>query len=243
MPVGLPIYTARRFLGENNIHIPNAALAKLGALQGRARTVAEKGLIIQLLQDNNLLDKFTIPHWPIINNNSAERQARINRYLAAWRNIDQFADEDNLADEDDSEDQAASDTEIQDFNLKLESHLRDALARDLSKLEKGLALYSENGISGVEFAIDGGRIDILARDQKGNFVVIELKNYRGRNRALGQILYYMAWIDKNKSNAGVKCRGMIVANTIDDELRLAASRVDGIELCKYTLSIQVEKVK
>ena len=66
-----------------------------------------------------------------------------------------------------------------------------------SVIEPGLQLYEEEGITGVEFPAGGGRsIDILAVDDKKRLVVIELKVARGYDRAVGQLLRYMAWIEK-----------------------------------------------
>jgi Endonuclease NucS C-terminal domain len=76
--------------------------------------------------------------------------------------------------------------------------------------------------------VDDGRIDILAVDKTGRHVVVELKVSRGRNRALGQLLYYMAWVDKNLGKG--PCRGMIIAKEITDDLALAVRRVQGASI-------------
>lgn len=78
-----------------------------------------------------------------------------------------------------------------------ERHLRDYLVRNLASLEQGLQLYEEEGINGVEFPAGGRFIDLLAVDQAGNFVVVELKVSRGYDRTVGQILRYMGWVEKN----------------------------------------------
>ena len=71
------------------------------------------------------------------------------------------------------------------------------LAKNPSVIEPGLQLYEEEGITGVEFPAGGGRsIDILAVDDKKHLVVIELKVARGYDRAVGQLLRYMAWIER-----------------------------------------------
>ncbi|MFZ4665357.1 MAG: endonuclease NucS domain-containing protein, partial [Prochlorotrichaceae cyanobacterium] len=80
-----------------------------------------------------------------------------------------------------------------------ESDLRDYLAKNLQVIEPGLMLYEEEGITGVEFPVGGRFIDILAVDSNGDFVVIELKVSRGYDRVIGQLLRYMAWIQKNQA--------------------------------------------
>ena len=63
---------------------------------------------------------------------------------------------------------------------------------------------------------------------------------RGRNKALGQLLYYMGWVDKHLGKGA--CRGIIVAREISDDLVLAAQRVQGVSLYRYKLSVSVERV-
>src|SRR5262249_17240118 len=106
--------------------------------------------------------------------------------------------------------------------------------------EPGLRLYDQNGKSGVEFPVEDGRIDILATDANNHFVVIELKVGRGRNRALGQLLYYMGWVDKHLGNG--QCRGIIIAKDIPEDLVLAVQRVPGVSLYSYKLAVSVELV-
>ena len=92
----------------------------------------------------------------------------------------------------------------------------------------------------MEFPVDGGRIDILAIDNANQFVVFELKLTRGRNKTLGQLLYYMGWVDKHLGNGS--CRGIIIAKEISDDLITAVQRVKGVSLYRYKLSVSVEKV-
>lgn len=70
--------------------------------------------------------------------------------------------------------------------------------------------------------------------------MLELKLSRGRNKALGQLLYYMGWVDKHLGNG--PCRGMIIAKEIPQDLILATGRVSGISLYKYHLSVSVERI-
>lgn len=137
---------------------------------------------------------------------------------------------------------------LEDINLgrstefAYESDLRDYLAKNLQVIESGLRLYEEEGITGIEFPVGGRFIDILAVDANGNFVVIELKVSRGYDRVIGQLLRYMAWIQKNQAESGQKVRGIIVAREISEDLLLACSLMPNIELCEYELSLVLKKV-
>jgi hypothetical protein len=84
-----------------------------------------------------------------------------------------------------------------------ESHLRDFLKDNLEIIEPGLTLYrdeEDSSIVGVEFECGGRRIDILAVDSTGTYVVIELKVSKGYERAVGQLLRYKSWVRKEMAN-------------------------------------------
>jgi endonuclease len=122
-----------------------------------------------------------------------------------------------------------------------ESDLRDFLAKSPSIIEPGLRLYEEEGITGIEFPAGGRYIDILAVDVEKRLVVIELKVSRGYDRVVGQLLRYMAWIEKNHAEPGQEVRGIIIAREISEDLRLACSCIPTVNLYEYELSVVVRK--
>jgi hypothetical protein len=124
-----------------------------------------------------------------------------------------------------------------------ESDLRDFLAKNLSVVEPGLQLYQEEGITGVEFPVGGRFIDILAVDIEKRLVVIELKVSRGYDRVVGQLLRYMAWIQKHHAEPGQAVRGIIAARDISDDLKLACSYLPAVALYEYELSVVLRKVE
>ena len=124
-----------------------------------------------------------------------------------------------------------------------EKDLQNFLAKNLSLIEPGLSLYMEEEISGIEFPAGNRSIDILAIDNKNNYVVIELKVSRGYDRVVGQILRYMAWIRKNHAEKGQKVRGIIIAREISDDLLLACSETTNVELYEYNLSVTLKKIE
>lgn len=123
-----------------------------------------------------------------------------------------------------------------------EHDLRDYLARNLRILEPSLKLYTDEGITGVEFPVGGRFIDILAVDHKGDYVVIELKVSKGYDRVVGQLLRYISWIKKNHAEPGQSVRGFIVAKQISEDLFLACSELPSISLYEYALSVTVKRV-
>src|SRR6266513_973714 len=69
-------------------------------------------------------------------------------------------------------------------SVSLERDLHSYLATRVSEIESGLTLV-ENGI---EFQVEAGKIDLLAKDSNNHSVVIELKAGKAKDNALGQLL-------------------------------------------------------
>jgi hypothetical protein len=122
-----------------------------------------------------------------------------------------------------------------------ERDLRNYLVRNLGLIEPGLRLYDEEGITGVEFPVGGRFIDILAVDKDGHYVVVELKVSRGYDRVVGQLLRYMGWVRQNMETSQA-VRGIIVANEITADLRLAASLIPDVRLIEYEISFKLRAV-
>lgn len=125
----------------------------------------------------------------------------------------------------------------------LERDLQRYLAENLGCIEAGLRLYVDDDLRGIEFEAGGGRrIDILALDRSGDFVVLELKVSRGYDRVVGQLLRYMNWVRKELADANQKVRGIIVCRAVSEDLRLACASIANVQLCEYKLSVTVSKV-
>lgn len=123
-----------------------------------------------------------------------------------------------------------------------EHDLRDYLARNLHLIEPSLRLYTDEGITGLEFPVGGRFIDILAVDQANNYVVIELKVSKGYDRVVGQLLRYVSWIKKNHAEAGQSVGGIIIAKEISDDLRLACLELPTVSLYEYSLAVSVKQI-
>jgi RecB family endonuclease NucS len=113
----------------------------------------------------------------------------------------------------------------------------------VDRIEPGLKPYDKiDGVSAVEFPVGGRYVDILAVDKSNNLVVVELKVSRGYDRVVGQLLRYMAWVAKHVAAEGQGVRGVIIANSISEDLLLACSRLEGVDLYEYRLSVSLSKV-
>ena len=133
----------------------------------------------------------------------------------------------------------------QELLFPVESHLRDFIANNIEAITVNghrLKLYvDENGRDGVEYPTDIGPIDILAVDEKGNFVVFELKLSRGADKAMGQISRYMGWIKKNLAE-DKRVKGVIVAKKVDEKLKYASSIIPDLSLFEYELNFKIREV-
>jgi hypothetical protein len=193
-----------------------------------------RGYVLELFEKHGVFEEFKTQHWAHGNTPAGETKRR--RYLRIKRQYEDFLAGRGPAVGPEEEFEEAE----ADQQFAAESDLRDFLAKNPSCIEQGLRLYQAEDQSGVEFPVEEGYIDILGVDCNDRYVVIELKLGKGRNKAMGQLLYYMGWIDKHLGKA--PCRGMIVAKEIPDDLILAAQRAPGVSLYRYNLSVSVEAV-
>lgn len=120
-------------------------------------------------------------------------------------------------------------SEPQAQRISLERDMQRALREQIEDLEPGLVIIDE----GVERAVTSGFIDILARDQTGCLVVIELKAGKVDSRVIGQTLGYMG--DLQEEDPETRVRGIIVAHEFDTRCRSAARAVPNLTLKSYAI--------
>lgn len=124
-----------------------------------------------------------------------------------------------------------------DVSLSLERDLHSYLSTRIGEIEDGLILVAD----GVEFQTDAGRIDLLAKDEQGCSVVIELKAGKAKDNALGQLLGYMGCLSTG-SNEHASARGILVASDFDQRVVYAARGLPSIKLFKYRVSFELQEV-
>lgn len=222
----LPLKAAYELL-EANGYVTDAAVLR-DAIQGKESNLrrAKRGMVLEVLRSKHLFDKFISECWPNgATEDGARRIARYEKYYQQWK---ESSDDTEAAEEDAvAEETLGADADT----FAYESDLRDYLAKNLSILEAGMTLWPvPDGQSAVEFAIDDNRrrIDILAKDQHGTPVVIELKVNRGHEKVIGQALYYKECV-KSKFDTP-SARIVLVAREISQELRVASKSISDIGL-------------
>lgn len=126
--------------------------------------------------------------------------------------------------------------------FSIEEDLQHFIGENFELLQFGnnLKLFHDStGRSGLYYPATGvGEIDILAVDDRGNYVVIELKRDRASDSAAAQLGRYMQWVEENfakKDKKGV--RGMIIA------YQGSASLVSSVKALRFSVQIKYYKLK
>lgn len=121
-----------------------------------------------------------------------------------------------------------------------ETDLQNYLAKNLQLIEPGLRLVGKDDEALEYDAGNKKRIDILANDKDGGYVVIELKVDRGYDQVLGQLSRYMGWIRRRVAEPGQAVRGVIVCRELSEDLRIACSENPNISLFEYNLAVTLK---
>lgn len=115
----------------------------------------------------------------------------------------------------------------------LEAGIEEAVKANLSQLK--LQLAEEAIQQQCNLGIGIGRTDLICRDEKQNYVVLELKAVHTSDIVVGQILRYMGYIRENwAQKEGKEGKGIILTPSYDEQLRLAAKEA-GIKVLRIRI--------
>jgi hypothetical protein len=131
----------------------------------------------------------------------------------------------------------------EEMEFALEKYLEDFIVAYWDKIDFGekLTLFEDDdGNDGQQYlAGDAGYIDILARDEKNNLVVVELKKGRKNDEVIGQVLRYMGWVRGNVAK-GAGVRGLIIVRDKDPKLDYALKEIaDKVKIKRYSVSFKL----
>ncbi len=134
----------------------------------------------------------------------------------------------------------------EEMSYALEKHLEEFIVENWQKIDFGekLTLYTdENGNTGKQYYTEEvGYIDLLAQDEKGGFVVIELKKGRKNDEVIGQVLRYIGWVRNKLGKPSAQVRGYIIVGERDSKLNYALQEIgDKVQAMVYKVSFKLTK--
>ncbi|RLI73768.1 hypothetical protein DRO97_06890, partial [Archaeoglobales archaeon] len=118
------------------------------------------------------------------------------------------------------------------FAISVEKDLHEFLKQNIKSLDPNLDILES------KYTTPAGRVDLIARDPKGNLYVIELKSTRASRKALGQLLGYIGAIKEEFPDKNV--RGILIASEFDDSLKYAVKALLNVILKKYKVEFKFE---
>ena len=128
---------------------------------------------------------------------------------------------------------AISETEFKSV-LVDEKILEDFLERHIKELEKGLRLIRR------QYPTISGPIDLLATDNKGRMVVIELKKNRVSDKVIGQVARYVSFLEREQDK---EVRAIIIGKKIDNNIKLAVNALScRTDLYNFDYRVNFERV-
>jgi hypothetical protein len=134
--------------------------------------------------------------------------------------------------------QTLGEAEFRELHV-LEKTLEDFLEFNLGLLEDGLVFVQR------QYPTASGPLDILARDRRRRWVVIELKRGRAADRVIGQLLRYRAFIVSERAKGRDQLvRGFVVAPQPDRTLVEAARGAPTVplEVFQFTVKGQARRM-
>ena len=135
--------------------------------------------------------------------------------------------------------ESPAEEEIDEFNnFTYERDLKNALIAEIPRLFEGYKIYG-TGLEGVEYSLDGKRIDVLLEHEEQNdLLIIELKAGIADYKVFGQMSMYIGMLTKR--NPGVSISGVIIAGEIDESLRSACAITKQVALKTYKMRLELE---
>lgn len=137
----------------------------------------------------------------------------------------------------------AVEAEEQKFEALEVQHYQSLLHRNFRRLFPNLKYFDEeqqirkNGQYDTQTV---GIMDVLAVDENGNFVIIEIKR-QATDKTIGQILRYMGWTKEELCEAGQTVSGLIVAERKDLQLDFALKVMPNVRFMKLELAITLNE--
>ena len=121
------------------------------------------------------------------------------------------------------------------YKNKLHIPIKEKKVEELVEASSALKKRGLQIVSRQREVSPGNHIDLLCKDEKGDYVVIELKKHKA-NKTIGQLARYVTDVRENISSTRQKVRAMILTPDIDEQLVKAARGAD-FSVVLYQLEI------
>lgn len=106
-----------------------------------------------------------------------------------------------------------------------EENLESLIVERLEEVEPGLTLIQRQYVTTV------GRIDLLCKDRRGNFVVVELKRFRASTESItDQVTRYIGWVQEHLAKRRGTVRACIVVGKIDKKLEYSVRAIPNLRV-------------
>ncbi|PLS19666.1 hypothetical protein CVD28_04415 [Bacillus sp. M6-12] len=116
-----------------------------------------------------------------------------------------------------------------------ENDLEKYLIKHLDLIEEGLRYVDR------QYSIKDGRIDVLAKDKEGNFVILELKTVEDFKDIFWQSIYYP--MQFKTEHHVEKVRMITIAPKYPEHILLPLQQIHGIEIIQFKPLIELGKIK
>lgn len=110
-------------------------------------------------------------------------------------------------------------------------------------------IYSDadDPAAGVEFSTGIGRPDLLlTHTSESRVCVVELKRGGTSDRAVGQLLRYIGWVDAHLDelegvDSGAKVEGRLIVNDASEKLAYAVEAIPRVTLYQYEMEVRLQE--
>lgn len=122
-------------------------------------------------------------------------------------------------------------------NFSYERDLKNSMVSQIAELFPDYKIFG-NQNEGVEYLIEGKRIDILLEKLDGQLLAVELKSGVANFKVFGQLSMYLGLLMERFPDKQIK--GCIVAGEIDFTLKSAAITTNLISLKTYKMKLELQ---
>lgn len=124
--------------------------------------------------------------------------------------------------------------------------LRHLIGEQPDLLEPGLRVLGEEGRRrvGIGYGTEVGEIDLLARSDSGDWVVVMVAEGNPGPQLVSDVLHRVGWVRKHLSEEGDHVRAILLIERMDEALGYAAAAVaDTIAFLTWRVSIRFESLE